>query len=127
MEDGSVVLGNIELKERTISLSVSSAARAERGKALLSAALTDLVAPPLTEIQTVEQMRAAARPADRQPTADIPPEVQAEMVHAMCRVAENHRKSARSRACCRLLSEFACARIPRIAAIPGIPSGMTCG
>ena len=83
MEDGSVVLGNIELKERTISLSVSSAARAERGKAMLSATLTDLVGPPLTEIQTVEQMRAAARPRDKQPTADIPPEVQAELVHAM--------------------------------------------
>ncbi len=34
MEDGSVVLGNIELKERALSLSVNSAARAERGKAM---------------------------------------------------------------------------------------------
>ncbi len=65
MEDGAVVPGNIELKERTIPLSVSSAARAERGKAMLSATLTDLVAPPLTEIQTVEQMRTAA-PSRRQ-------------------------------------------------------------
>jgi hypothetical protein len=55
MEDGSVVLGNVELKEHTVSLSVNSAARAERGKAMLATTLGDLVGPPLTEIQTVEQ------------------------------------------------------------------------
>jgi len=83
MEDGSVVLGNIELKEHTISLSVTSAARAERGKAMLSARLTDLIGPPLTKIQTVEQMRAAPRTARKPPAADIPPEVRNELVYAM--------------------------------------------
>ena len=82
MEDGSVVLGNIELKERTLSLSVNSAARAERGKAMLAAAFTDLVSAPLTEIQTVEQMKAAP-PTKKRPDVEIPPEVQERLVHAV--------------------------------------------
>ena len=39
MEDGSVVLGNIELKDRTLVLSVNPAARAEQGRAMLQGAL----------------------------------------------------------------------------------------
>ncbi|MBV8094290.1 MAG: hypothetical protein JOY71_25890 [Acetobacteraceae bacterium] len=62
MQDGTVVLGNVELKERGVALSVNSAARADRGRAMLAAALAGLVGTPLTEIQTVEQMKAA-RPA----------------------------------------------------------------
>jgi hypothetical protein len=83
MDDGAVVLGNVELKERTLSLSVNSAARAERGKALLAAQLTNLVGPPLTEIQTVEQMQAAPRARDEQPAARISLEMQTKLVHAM--------------------------------------------
>jgi hypothetical protein len=83
MEDSIVVLGNVELKERTLSLTVNSAARAERGTAMLSATLADLVGSPLTDIQTVEQMRAAPRPTEKQPAAEIPPEVQTKLVHAM--------------------------------------------
>jgi hypothetical protein len=45
MEDGSVVLGSIELKRRTLSLSVNSAAR---GKAMFAATLIALVGSPLT-------------------------------------------------------------------------------
>src|SRR4051812_40156749 len=83
MEDGSVVLGNIELKERTLVLSVNSAARAERGRAMLQSALGGLVGAPLTKIETVEQMRAA-RDDDRPSSAlDLPPEVQTQVVHAM--------------------------------------------
>jgi len=82
MEDGSVVLGNIELKERVLSLSVNSAARATRGKAMLTAALTDLVGVSLTEIQTVERLKAA-HPTRKRPEAEIPPEVQEQLVHAM--------------------------------------------
>ena len=85
LEDGSVVLGNIELKERTLVLSVNSAARAERGRAMLQDALGGLVGAPLTKIQTVEQMMAA-RGEDRSstaPEAEIPAEVQTQLVHAM--------------------------------------------
>lgn len=82
MDDGSVVLGNVELTERALTLSVNSAARAERGKTMLAAALPELVGAPLTEIQTVDQMKASP-PTKRQPDAEIPPEVQRELVHAM--------------------------------------------
>lgn len=82
MEDGSVVLGNVALAERALSLSVNSAARAERGKAMLAAVLAELVGVPLTEIQTVEQLKAAP-PTRKQPDAEIPPELQEQLVHAM--------------------------------------------
>jgi hypothetical protein len=65
MEDGRIVLGNLELSQRTLTLSVNSRAKAERGRALLSRALTGLVREPLVETQTVEQMMASrgdARP-----------------------------------------------------------------
>lgn len=83
MDDGSVVLGNVELLPRTITLSVSSAARAERGRALLAGALGELVAQPLTEIQTIEQMRAAPPRNRSQPEPPIPLEMQTELVHDM--------------------------------------------
>lgn len=83
MDDGAVVLGNVEVKGRIVALSVSSAPRAERGSALLTAALGDLVARPLTEIQTVEQMRAAPPSRPDRPEAPIPLEIQAELVHNM--------------------------------------------
>lgn len=85
MEDGSVVLGNIELKERTLLLSVNSAARAERGRAMLEGALGGLLGAPLTKIQTVEQMMAA-RGDDRASSTletEVPDEVQTQVVHAM--------------------------------------------
>lgn len=81
MEDGRVVLGNVELLPRVVVLGVSSAARAERGRALLAEALGDWVGQPLTEIQTVEQMRAAPPQARDEPELAIPPEVQVELVH----------------------------------------------
>lgn len=84
LDDGSVVLGNVELTEGAVVLSVSSAARAERGRAMLSDALGGLVAAPLAEIQTVEQMRAAApRGGAATPEPPIPPEAQAELAHGM--------------------------------------------
>lgn len=83
MEDGSVVLGNIELKERTLVLSVNSAARAERGQAMLQGALGGLVGAPLTKIETVEQMMAARGDDRASSTPDLPAEVQTQIVHAL--------------------------------------------
>lgn len=80
MADGTTVLGNVEIKESALVVSVNSAARAERATAMLRAALDRLVATPLTQIQTIEQM--LARQPDRpRPASDIPPEVQARLVH----------------------------------------------
>ena len=63
LDDGSLVLGNVELKDKALILSVNSQARAERGRVLLSEALDGLVAQPLVEIQTLEQCMATRDPA----------------------------------------------------------------
>jgi hypothetical protein len=62
------VLGNVELKDKVLILSVNSRARAERGRALLSEVLHGLLAQPLVEIQTLEQCMATRDPA---PTANL--------------------------------------------------------
>jgi hypothetical protein len=76
MDDGSWVLGNIEMKGKTLLLSVNSAGRAERGRKLIEWALDDLVRNPLTEIRTVKQMMEDVpdRSEDNQEN-DIPPEI----------------------------------------------------
>ena len=81
MEDGTTVLGNIEIKGRSLIVNVNSAARAERAIAMLCAALGRLVAAPLTQIQTVEQMMAQQRNGPR-PASEVPPEIQTKLVHA---------------------------------------------
>jgi hypothetical protein len=58
LDDGSLVLGTVELKDKALMLSVNSQSRAERGRALLSEALHGLLAQPLVEIQTLEQCMA---------------------------------------------------------------------
>ncbi len=81
LDGGATVLGNVELAGDAASLMANSRARAERGQALLTPLLGGLVRTPLTEIQTVEQM-VASRPDRRPPPADeIPPDVQASIVH----------------------------------------------
>lgn len=82
MEDGARVLGNVEMKGRTLHLLTNSAARAEKGMVLIQGALNDLVGRPLTEIRTVEQMMAE-RPASNKDTAgsELPPEIATKVVH----------------------------------------------
>ena len=63
LDDGSLVLGNVELKDQALILSVNSQARAERGRALLSEVLHGLVAQPLVELQTLDQCMATRDPA----------------------------------------------------------------
>jgi hypothetical protein len=58
LEDGSVGLGEVQLKDDEVVLTVSCAQHADRGRALLSDALMGLVAAPLTEITTRAQRRA---------------------------------------------------------------------
>jgi hypothetical protein len=75
------VLGNIELKDRALLLSVNSAARAAQGTAMLQAVLADLVRAPLMEIQTIDQVRGSS--ADAAPPEEVPLEVATGLVHAM--------------------------------------------
>jgi len=91
LDDGAVVLGNIELSDNAVSLSANSKSRAERGQALLTALLGKLVRAPLTQIQTVEQL-VASRPArETAPADEIPPDVQASIVHE---TLNNHYRAA---------------------------------
>jgi hypothetical protein len=62
LDDGSLVLGTAELKDRTLVLEANSQQRAERGRALLATALAELVGEPLVEAKTVAQSMAS-RPA----------------------------------------------------------------
>lgn len=94
MEDGVRVLGNVDMKGRFVRLSVSSAARAERGRALLEAALEGLVERPLVEIQTIEQMRQARAeegPVDAAAPDELSPEQAASLVQAM--MDQHYRKA----------------------------------
>lgn len=66
-ETGSVVLGTIELKSEGLELCVNSEGRAARGRELLEALLDDLVGPPFTELQTLEQALQEQAGHDRLP------------------------------------------------------------
>jgi hypothetical protein len=81
MGDGSLVLGNVELKGRVLTLMVNSASRAAEGKAMLQNALGSRLREPLTEIQSVDQMMAS-RPV-REPQETIPLEIAAPIVHQL--------------------------------------------
>jgi hypothetical protein len=48
---------------------------------MVATALAGLVAPPLTEIQTIEQVKAAPRPKRESSAAAIPQQVQEQLVH----------------------------------------------
>ena len=61
LDDGSLVLGALELKGKTLILSVNSQGRANRGRALLSELLSGLVGEPLVEMQTLNQVMASRR------------------------------------------------------------------
>jgi len=80
IEDGRTVLGSIEIRGRSLIVSVNSARRAERAIAMLRGALPGLVEAPLTQIQTIEQLRA--QPRDRSSSeTKVPPEIEARLVH----------------------------------------------
>ncbi|WP_457811964.1 hypothetical protein [Sinorhizobium meliloti] len=82
LEDGTPVLGNLEIKGRFLVLMVNSAERAQRGAELVQNILGKMVRTPLSAIQTIEQLKAAHQ--GRRPSADdIPPEVATPLVHAM--------------------------------------------
>ena len=76
LDDGSLVLGNIELKDRSLMLSANSKTRAEKGRALLSEHLGELVGQPLVEMQTVEQLLASRDTRPSPPPADLSPKDQ---------------------------------------------------
>jgi hypothetical protein len=81
LENGLRVLGNVELKGRFLILSANSSARAEKGKVLIEHTLGDLVRQPLTEIRTVEQIRAARSSEHMEGPSEIAPEIAEQIIH----------------------------------------------
>lgn len=80
LEDGSLVLGGVELKDKALVLSVNSKERSDRGRELLSKTLGGLVGQPLVEMQTVEQVMESR---DSPPSAklDLSEEQQRSIIH----------------------------------------------
>jgi hypothetical protein len=56
LDDGSLVLGTIELKGKTLVLEANSPQRAERGRDLIEPVLGELVGEPVMESRTVAQL-----------------------------------------------------------------------
>ena len=74
--DGATVLGSLELKGKTLLVTVNSAQRAMKVEALIIEAAGSLLKRPLTTIRTVEQMMAEQRSDGPRDDADeIPPEI----------------------------------------------------
>jgi hypothetical protein len=79
-DDGTLVLGGIELQADALVLSVNSQRRRDLGCTLLSAILGARVGQPLLKTETVDQMMASERPTARQ-QLDIPEEERCAIVH----------------------------------------------
>lgn len=93
MDDGAVVLGNLEISAKAVILSVNSLGRADRGQAMLEPALAGLVRAPLVERQTVEQMMSASprRTARNAEPPPLPPDELKHVVHQ--RLTDHYRRT----------------------------------
>jgi hypothetical protein len=70
LDDGSIVLGTVELKEKELIVEVNSARRAERGRALLQQVVGGLVHEPLVETQTLDHVMES-KPFKERPTSSL--------------------------------------------------------
>ena len=59
LDDGSLVLGTVELKDKMLVLEANSQQRAERGRAMIEPVLGGFVGEPLIETRTVAQLMAS--------------------------------------------------------------------
>lgn len=74
--EGATVLGSLELKGKTLLVTVNSAERAAKVGALISAVAGDLLKSPLATIRTVDQMRTdQSHDGPREGADEIPPEI----------------------------------------------------
>lgn len=64
LDDGPLVLGTVELKDKMLVLETNSRQRAEQGRALIARLLGGLVGEPVIEARTVAQLMAS-RPAGK--------------------------------------------------------------
>jgi hypothetical protein len=76
LEDGSVVLGNIELDDDALIFSTNSTRRAEQGQALLTELLGAKLGRPEIEVRTIDELEATnTSEGDDVVASEIPPEV----------------------------------------------------
>src|SRR5262249_29259685 len=76
----SIVLGNVELNDREVILSVNSQVRAEKGQTYFAQRLGPLVRHPLTEMQSLDQVKSDTTGPKSLPP-DLSPEEQRAVVH----------------------------------------------
>ncbi len=78
-DDGTLILGNLEIKERTLLVSVNSKERAKQARRLFGDALGARIGPPLTEIQSLEQLMTAPKSAPA--SLELSPEQRRSIIH----------------------------------------------
>jgi hypothetical protein len=77
----SLVLGNVELRDDMLVVTVNSRARCDRARGFVSEVLGDLVGQPLVEMETLQRsMEHAGGSAPSEP--DLSPEERRRIVHA---------------------------------------------
>jgi hypothetical protein len=82
MDDGSIVLGTIELKSKTLELCTNSETRADRGRRMLEPLLDGLVGAPLVERQTLDQVLSEHdEHGSSSVMRELPPDEQCRIVH----------------------------------------------
>ncbi|MFB9266871.1 hypothetical protein ACFFWD_27540 [Bradyrhizobium erythrophlei] len=79
-EDGALVLGHVELDDRSLVLAVNSRQRADTGRALLSKILGRRAGQPSVTTETIEQA-VASRGAAMPQQLDIPEEERRAIIH----------------------------------------------
>jgi len=79
-EDGTLVLGNVELEDKALVLSVNSRQRSDLGRALLSEILGRRVGQPSVKTESVEQIMASRDVAEPQELV-IPEEERCAIIH----------------------------------------------
>ncbi len=82
MADGTRVLGTVELKGRTLVLEANSPQRAERGRAMLAAALQGMTGTPLVVRGGADEVKAAATAKSAKPPSGVSPEEEREIIKA---------------------------------------------
>ena len=82
-DDGTLILGNLEIKGRTLLVSVNSKERAEQAQTLFGDALGARIGAPLTDIQSLEQLKGARSAAPKSvPTSlELSPEQRRIIIH----------------------------------------------
>jgi len=81
LDDGSPVLGGLELKGNTLVLSVNSQNRSNRGHALLSELLGGLVGEPLVEMQALDQVMFSHRDSPPPPKLNLSEDERRMIIH----------------------------------------------